>query len=79
MRVSEAWEMFGQANGAENFEQLRSQVARYHSTPFDSGDDPEIGCILISNAVFYPENAAFRAPPAFAQNIVHGKSYDLSE
>jgi hypothetical protein len=79
MRVSEAWTLFGQANGVASLEEMRARVGRYRRVSLTPDDDPEIGCILVTNVIFYPENATFRPPPAFASNIVKGKSYDLSE
>jgi hypothetical protein len=79
MRVSEAWAVFGQANGVANIEQMRERISRYRRTPIDASSDPEISCILISDVTFYPNDVTFRPPPTFASNIVRGKSYDLSE
>jgi hypothetical protein len=58
---------------------MRERVWRYKRAQLDPDDDPQISCILVRDAVFYPENATFRPPPDFAKNIVQGRSYDLSE
>lgn len=79
MRISEAWSMFGEGNGAPSVEQMRERMSDYKRTPLGPTDDPEISCIIIRDAVFYPENATFRPPPAFEQNIVQGRIYDLSD
>lgn len=79
MRVSDAWALFGQANGAENLDDLRASVTRYHKESGHRGDDPDINCIIIKNVAFYPQESAFPPPPDFAANIVHGKTYDLSD
>jgi hypothetical protein len=79
LRVSEAWAMFGQANGVGSIEQMRQDVARHRREPLEADDDPIIGCILIGDVVFFPEDSAFRPPPHFAKNIVQGKSYDFSD
>jgi hypothetical protein len=79
MRVSEVWTLFGQANGVESLEEMRAHIGHYLKASLTPADDPEISCILITNVIFYPLNATFRPPPAFAHNIVQGKSYDLSE
>jgi Domain of unknown function (DUF4263) len=79
MRVSEAWALFGQANGVVDIEQMRARISRYRREPIAASYDPVIGCILVSNVVFYPANINFGPPPDFASNIVMGKSYDLAE
>lgn len=78
LRVSEAWEFFGQGNGAASLVGLRQQVGKYRSQPIAPGEDPVIGCIIIRDAVFFPDSRIAGPPPGFASNIVQGKSYDLS-
>ena len=79
LRVSEAWQFFGLANGADSVDRMRTRIAYYRRLPIAPGDDPEIGCIFVRNVKFFPENAVYQAPPGFASNIVQGKSYDMSE
>lgn len=79
LRVSEAWTLLREANGAAGLEEMRARIGRYRRAALAPDDDPEIGCVFVTNAIFYPENATFRPPPSFAPNIVQGKSYDLSE
>jgi putative restriction endonuclease len=78
LRVSEAWEFFGEANGAPSLEQLRIQVGRYRQKPIAAGEDPTIGCVLIRDAGFFPVEVLAPPPPDFAPNIVQGKGYDLA-
>jgi putative restriction endonuclease len=79
LRVSEAWQLFGLANGAESLGQMRARIAYYRREPIAPGDDPEIGCIFVRNVTFFPQHATYQPPPGFAANIVQGKSYDMSE
>ncbi len=78
LRVSEAWKWYGFANGVDSLEEMRHRISYYRRTAIGRADDPEIGCIFVRNAVFFPENATFEPPPEFAPNVVQGKSYDLS-
>ncbi|MEV4019916.1 HNH endonuclease [Nonomuraea angiospora] len=78
LRVSEAWEFFGQGNGSSSLGELRHQVGRYRSQPIDPGEDPVIGCVIIRDAFFFPDDRIAGPPPDFASNIVQGKSYDLA-
>lgn len=79
MPVSEAWERFGEANGAESKEQMRARIGRYRRTPIDSSEDPVIGCIILRGVRFFPQDATAEPPPQFASNIVQGKGYDLAD
>jgi putative restriction endonuclease len=79
LRVSEAWEFFGEANGAASVEQMRARIGRYRRSPIGPGEDPVIGCLFVRDVRFFPEDAAVAPPPQFAPNIVQGKSYDLAD
>jgi putative restriction endonuclease len=78
LRVSEAWEFFGEANGAPSLFDMRNRIARYRRTRLGSSDDPLIGCVFVRDVTFFPQNVPAEPPPDFAPNIVQGKSYDLS-
>jgi putative restriction endonuclease len=79
LAVSEAWELFGEANGVGSVGEMRARIGRYRRTPISSGEDPVIGCLFVRDVRFFPEDAAADAPPAFSPNIVQGKSYDLAD
>ena len=79
LRVSEAWEFFGEANGAASLEQMRMRIGRYRRTPIGPGQDPVIGCLFVRDVRFFPEDATVAPPPQFTPNIVQGKSYNLAD
>jgi putative restriction endonuclease len=79
LRVSEAWEFFGPANGAGSIEQMRAHIGRYWRGRIDVGPDPVIGCLFVRDVRFFPQDAIAEAPPRFAPSIVQGKSYDLAD
>jgi putative restriction endonuclease len=79
LRVSEAWELFGEANGAVDMEQMRDRIGRYRHTLIGKGEDPVIGCRFVRDVRFFPEDLAIDPPPQFAPNVVQGKSYDLAD
>ena len=78
LRISEAWDLFGEGNGADSIEQMRASVGQYRRQPIGVDEDPMIGCVFVRDVVFFPENAVADPPPNFASNIVQGKSYDLA-
>ncbi len=77
--VSEAWHIFGEANGADSLEQMRARIAHYRREPIGPRDDPEIGCVFVRDVTFFPETMSYEPPPGFALNIVQGKSYDMAD
>jgi hypothetical protein len=79
LRVSEAWEFFGEANGVASIEEMRARIGRYRRAPIGPGEDPVIGCLFVRDARFFPDGAVADPPPQFARNIVQGKSYDLAD
>ncbi len=79
LRMSEAWQFFGLANGVSSLGEMRARIAHYRRTPIAPGEDPEIGCVFVRNVTFFPVGAAFAPPPGFAANIVQGKSYDMAD
>jgi len=79
LRVSEAWELFGEANGVATVEEMRARIGRYRRTLIGADENPAIGCLFVRDVRFFPGDATAEAPPRFARNIVQGKSYDLAD
>ncbi len=77
LRVSQAWELFGNANGAASLADLRTRVSRYRRAPLAAHEDPTIGCVFIRDTKFFPPALVAEPPPQFAANVVQGRSYDL--
>jgi putative restriction endonuclease len=76
--ISLAWESFGVANGAKTFREMRERVAKYRHETADRISDYSIGCILLEQPFFLPENLWIPIPSDWSPNIVQGKSYDLT-
>lgn len=75
--VSLAWDMFGRANGANSYEEMRFQLERYRGQSENRFNDYEIGCILIEQPFFLARDNWIPAPYDWNSNIVRGKTYDL--
>lgn len=78
--VTEAWTVFGQANGAftekEMWMRVGGYVQRMKRRP--PARNHEIGCLLIASPIFFPERLWLDAPHDWHSNIVSGKGYDLT-
>jgi putative restriction endonuclease len=79
LTVSEAWELFGEANGVGSVEEMRDRIGKYRRAPIGIADDPHIGCLFVRDVRFFPADAIAAPPPRFSPNIVQGKSYDLAD
>lgn len=76
MRLSDAWRIFGEANGVASLEQLRTSISRRRKSPLTWLDDPEIGCIMLRDTIFLPSDQTLPAPSDWSSNLVRGKGYD---
>jgi len=72
-----AWEAFGPKNGASSLDEMRRRVERYRRSVPDSKQDYSVGCVILQDPFFLPENRWVPVPEDFSLNIVQGKSYSL--
>jgi putative restriction endonuclease len=79
LSVSEAWELFGEANGAAGLAQIRARIGHYRRRPIAADEDPVIGCVFVRDTRFFSVDDLADPPPDFASNIVQGKGYDLAQ
>lgn len=74
-----AWDSFKEKNGAPDFNAMRQRIERLRRT---QESDPAgrylIGCVMISNPMFFDEGDWVTIPRDFAQSIQRGKTYDLT-
>ena len=79
--VSMVWQVYGEANGARSYAEMRDRLVRIR-TRFDRNTDPKqdfwIGCILVNQPVFFDERDWVRMPNDFKGPTVQGKTYDLT-
>jgi putative restriction endonuclease len=75
-----AWECFQQGNGAATLEELQGRLHQLRETnqiEVRSGL-PQIGCIILSGAVFFPEELWVRQPQDWGRQNLRYKGYDLT-
>jgi len=76
--ISLAWDAFGIKNGAASLQAARERIARLRQGETAWYEDFQIGCILLVEPFFWPEESWIPQPPDFSRNIVRGKRYDLT-
>ena len=77
--LSVAWEVFGQKNGAPDFETFYDQIRRYREPRGTIQPDPNIGCIVLTEPFFFGEADWIPVPEDWHPSIVQGKTYDTEE
>ncbi len=73
-----AWDTFGMANGAPTFQEMVHRIAKYRRAPEDPHGNNRIGCLMIVDPVFFPRSSWVKEPAGWYQNIVQGRTIDLS-
>lgn len=76
--MSLAWDAFGIKNGAASLQAVRERIVRLRRTPADWYEDFTIGCIVLVEPFFWPEELWIPQPADFSPQIVRGKTYDLT-
>jgi putative restriction endonuclease len=77
--LSLAWDAFGQGNGVCTLEEGRKRISKYRRVPISPHEDPNIGCLVLAEPFFFPDDLRIPVPTDFSLNIVRGKGYDTEE
>jgi len=72
---SVAWQAFGEKNGVIDIDRFRVRIAKYRRSPTPELN-PVIGCSILTEPFFWPEEQWIPIPHSWARNIVQGKTYD---
>lgn len=73
-----AWDVFGQSNGAATIDALRISLGRNTGDRVAMELDRTVGCIAITQPVFFAPDEWVRMPDDFSPSIMRGKAYDLT-
>lgn len=77
-----AWQTFGEGNGAATEDAMHRSIGRLRRSPVDPAARAgayQIGCIILTECVFFAQDDWVRLPADYARNIVQGKTYDLGQ
>ena len=77
--VSIAWDAFGIKNGAASLLEMRKRIAYYRNEPDDYRHDYSIGCRILTQPFFLPENQWIPVPASWSPHIQQGRTYDTSQ
>jgi putative restriction endonuclease len=76
--MSLAWDAFGKKNGAASLQAVRERIARLRRKSTEWYENFTIGCIVLVEPFFWPEEWWIPQPRDFQSQIVRGKGYDLT-
>lgn len=76
--ISLAWDAFGIKNGVDSYDEMRRRISRYRKDA-DPRRDYFIGCRIVVNPVFLPEELWLPQPRSWFKPIVVGKGFDASQ
>jgi putative restriction endonuclease len=71
--ISIAWEIFEKGNGCNTIEEFQHMILQYKQDK--SNINPQIGCIVLTNPIFFKKEDWISIPEDWSKNIVQGKSY----
>jgi putative restriction endonuclease len=74
-----AWEAFGERNGAATFDEMCRRIEHYRAgQPGDPHRRYQVGCIMLSQPIFFADGDWVPQPTDWAPQAVSGSGYDLS-
>lgn len=76
--VSLAWDAFAIKNGVSDLREFLARIRKYRPEATRE-PDPTIGCIILLQPFFLPEDKWVPVPENWPMNAVQGKSYDTKE
>ena len=74
--LSMAWEVFGEGNGSSTLSQLSRMISDYRN---DGLGNPTIGCIVLTNPIFFDKSDWIGIPENWSRNIMQGKAYSTQD
>jgi putative restriction endonuclease len=72
--ISIAWDTFRNRNGCNTYDEFRTMILNYRSDK--NNHNPTIGCIVLTNPIFFDQKDWIETPSDWGKSIVQGKSYD---
>lgn len=74
-----AWDIFGDRNGLTSFFDFKKKIVAYRNQKNTFTDNPNIGCIVLTDPIFFKKKDWIETPKNWSKSIVQGKSYDTNE
>jgi putative restriction endonuclease len=75
--LSVAWDTFRDRNGCETFDELSRMILNHRKDK--NNINPTIGCIVLTNPIFFKRKDWIETPANWSNSIVQGKSYHTDD
>ena len=75
--ISIAWDTFKDRNGCGTFDEFSRMILNYRKDK--KNINPTIGCIVLTNPIFFKEEDWIETPSNWGKSIVQGKSYNSED
>ena len=79
MPINFAWDVFQDRNGTDNFLSFYSKIKSYRDSSNTIERNPNIGCIVLTNPIFFNKSDWIPIPQDWSKNIVQGKTYSTDD
>ena len=73
--LSMAWDVFGNGNGCDSFDELQRMILPLRKDK--SNSNPTIGCIVLTNPIFFKRDESISVPEDWKLSTQQGKSYPV--
>ncbi len=70
-----AWSAFGIKNGTKSLQELNQRIQKYRARIGAPAENPQIGCIILTEPFFLDERDWIPVPENWSNSIVRGKTY----
>lgn len=70
-----AWEAFGEKNGISSLQDLNTAIEKYRARNNIIIQNPQVGCIILTDVFYFDEQDWIPAPENFSRSIVQSKRY----
>jgi putative restriction endonuclease len=74
-----AWEVFQERNGVPDLLTFIDKIRSYRDNTNTIEKNPNIGCIVLTNPIFFDESDWLSIPQDWSRNIVQGKTYSTED
>lgn len=75
--MSIAWDTFRDRNGCGSYDEFKRMILNYRADK--QNINPTIGCIVLTNPIFFKQEDWIETPKDWGKSIVQGKSYDSND
>lgn len=77
--ISMVWDIFGERNGTESYQKFMLKIQSLRSNSNKLETNPNIGCLVLTNPIFFHEKDWINVPDNWALNIVQGKTFSTED